>query len=184
MSGAKQVNCDATDYACQCQPDAQKSLSTLLLPCLATACDAAALPSVIAGASSVCACALATPTGGDCTGTGSGTTTTPTTTETETDNCPTGTEETETETETQVSTITSCPGGCPPGNSGSTGGETQPTGGNGGTQPPGGSGATTGGSGATETTGAPPPITAGGATYEVGLVAGLVGAFWVAAVAL
>ncbi|KAI5465334.1 hypothetical protein BGZ63DRAFT_419909 [Mariannaea sp. PMI_226] len=74
-SAAPSVGCGANDFACQCQPDAQSSLSQLLIPCVATACDSNQLPSVIAGASSVCACATAPPPAGACTtgGSGSGT---------------------------------------------------------------------------------------------------------------
>ncbi|KAJ6446719.1 Histone-lysine N-methyltransferase [Purpureocillium lavendulum] len=71
-SGAPKVGCAVTDFSCQCQPAAQQSLSSILVPCVATACPASVLPNVIAGASSVCACALAP--GGSC-GVGTATTT-------------------------------------------------------------------------------------------------------------
>lgn len=61
-----EVGCDdPKDLACRCQADTQASLSQILVPCVASRCDAAALPSVIAGASSVCACATAAPVAGD-----------------------------------------------------------------------------------------------------------------------
>ncbi|PTB46047.1 hypothetical protein M441DRAFT_114698, partial [Trichoderma asperellum CBS 433.97] len=56
-SAAPNVGCDVQDYACQCKPAAQSSLTQLLVPCVATACPAASLQAVITGASSVCACA-------------------------------------------------------------------------------------------------------------------------------
>ncbi|KAM0334556.1 hypothetical protein ACHAQA_001586 [Verticillium albo-atrum] len=65
LQAAPNVGCDADDYACQCEAEAQASLTQLLVPCVATACPAASLQAVITGASSVCACASATPTGGD-----------------------------------------------------------------------------------------------------------------------
>ncbi|KAM0279371.1 hypothetical protein ACHAQH_004636 [Verticillium albo-atrum] len=71
---APNVGCDVNDYACQCEAEAQASLTQLLVPCVATACPAASLQAVITGASSVCACAAAIPTGtgeDDCPG-GSG----------------------------------------------------------------------------------------------------------------
>ncbi|KAH6606949.1 cell wall manno [Trichoderma cornu-damae] len=61
-SAAPGVGCDVHDYGCQCKPDAQASLTQLLVPCVATACPAASLQAVITGASSVCACASASPT--------------------------------------------------------------------------------------------------------------------------
>ncbi|RDA92023.1 hypothetical protein CP533_0990 [Ophiocordyceps camponoti-saundersi (nom. inval.)] len=79
-----QVGCDITDYQCQCQPAAQQSLSQLLVPCVATACPPEAIPSVISGASSVCACASA---GADCGGSGT---------------------DFITKTETRFATVTSC----------------------------------------------------------------------------
>ncbi|KJZ76478.1 hypothetical protein HIM_04207 [Hirsutella minnesotensis 3608] len=85
------IGCDVSDYACQCQPEAQKSLTQLLVPCVATACPPAAIPSVIAGASRVCECATASPTGDIC-----GTTTTQ-------EPAPVLTR-----TETRVATVTSC----------------------------------------------------------------------------
>ncbi|KAF7551171.1 hypothetical protein G7Z17_g5224 [Cylindrodendrum hubeiense] len=71
-SAAPNVGCDVDDYACQCEDEAQASLSQLLIPCVATACDSGDLPGVITGASSVCACATAPPSGGDCGGSGGG----------------------------------------------------------------------------------------------------------------
>ncbi|EGY22145.1 uncharacterized protein VDAG_03583 [Verticillium dahliae VdLs.17] len=74
LDAAPNVGCDATDYACQCEAEAQASLTQLLVPCVATACPPASLQAVITGASSVCACAAAIPTGtgeDDCPG-GSG----------------------------------------------------------------------------------------------------------------
>ncbi|PHH92366.1 hypothetical protein CDD83_7744 [Cordyceps sp. RAO-2017] len=88
-SNVPKVGCDVTDYACQCQPAAQQSLSSFLVPCVATACPQAAIPSVIAGASQVCACATAPPSGGDCTATE-------------------GTDKTIVKTETLIATVTSC----------------------------------------------------------------------------
>ncbi|KAF4470812.1 CFEM domain-containing, partial [Fusarium albosuccineum] len=78
-SAAPEVGCDVHDYTCQCEEEAQESLSQLLVPCVVTACPGASLPAVIAGASSVCACAHAAPTGGCSPGsTGKDTTTQPT----------------------------------------------------------------------------------------------------------
>jgi hypothetical protein len=65
-SAGPEVGCDdPEDLACRCKPDTQASLSQILVPCVASRCDAAQLPSVIAGASSVCACATAAPVAGD-----------------------------------------------------------------------------------------------------------------------
>ncbi|OAQ69998.1 CFEM domain-containing protein [Pochonia chlamydosporia 170] len=71
-SAAPGVNCQVTDFKCQCQPDAQKKLSTLLLPCVQKNCPPASLPGIIGGASSVCACATAPPGSGVCTTSGGG----------------------------------------------------------------------------------------------------------------
>ncbi|RCI15379.1 hypothetical protein L249_6565 [Ophiocordyceps polyrhachis-furcata BCC 54312] len=85
-----QVGCDVADYQCQCQPAAQQSLSQLLVPCVATACPPEAIPSVISGASSVCACASA---GADCGGS---------------TDIVTKTGAVITKTETRLETVTSC----------------------------------------------------------------------------
>ncbi|KAK7413310.1 hypothetical protein QQX98_007820 [Neonectria punicea] len=71
-SAAPDVSCGVDDYACQCEADAQASLSQLLVPCVATACDSDQLAAVITGASSVCACATAAPSGRNCQGSGDG----------------------------------------------------------------------------------------------------------------
>lgn len=51
-SAAPKVGCEVTDFACQCEAEAQASLSQILVPCVATACPAAELPAVITGAAS------------------------------------------------------------------------------------------------------------------------------------
>lgn len=56
-SAAPKVHCDVTDYACQCKPDAQSSLSQILPACIATACplDSSTIASIKTAASSLCA---------------------------------------------------------------------------------------------------------------------------------
>ena len=51
-SAAPGVGCDVEDFACQCEDEAQASLSEILVPCVATACPPESLPAVIDGASS------------------------------------------------------------------------------------------------------------------------------------
>lgn len=51
-SAAPKIPCDVHDYDCQCKPEAQASLTQLLVPCVATACPPASLQAVITGASS------------------------------------------------------------------------------------------------------------------------------------
>ncbi|ETS01873.1 hypothetical protein M419DRAFT_80242, partial [Trichoderma reesei RUT C-30] len=51
-SAAPGVGCDVNDFDCQCKPEAQASLTHLLVPCVATRCPAASLQAVITGASS------------------------------------------------------------------------------------------------------------------------------------
>lgn len=176
---APKVGCDATDYACQCQADKQSSLSAIVPACVATACPPASIPAVLAGASSVCACANAAPTPGPgCTQ--------PTETTSEEPPCTTETETEEppftTETETEEPTCTTETGGNPPGgNPTETGGNPpggSPTGGN----PPGGE--PTGGNPPGGEPTQPPTVTAGGARHEVGIVAGVFAAVWLAAIAL
>ena len=71
-SAAPGVGCGVEDFACQCEEDAQASLSEIVVPCVATACPPESLDAVVQGASSVCDCATqAVPTDG-CETTGPG----------------------------------------------------------------------------------------------------------------
>ena len=185
-SAAPDVGCGADDYACQCQPDTQESLTQLLVPCVATACDSSELQNIIAGAASVCACATAAPTGGD---------------------CPTDGSPAPEPTDGGGGGDDGGDGG--DGDDGSGGGDDGGDGGDGGDGDDGddGSGGGDGGDGGDgggnpgspepEPTGGEPgdggdgdgdgpPTVPGsaGAKFEVGLVAGVFGAFWLAAVAL
>ncbi|KAM4057253.1 CFEM domain-containing protein [Hirsutella rhossiliensis] len=118
------IGCDVNNYACQCQPAAQESLTQLLVPCVATECPPEAIPSVIQGASQVCACATAPPSGGDCTASeGPG----PILTKTETNVATvTSCEETETPEPSKPTDVpTRSP--CEPGNGSDCGGHSKPT---------------------------------------------------------
>ncbi|KAK2590527.1 hypothetical protein QQS21_011794 [Conoideocrella luteorostrata] len=173
-SAAPSVGCKATDFKCQCQPEAQSSLSIALLPCVQKNCPASSLQAIINGASSVCACATAPPSGGsgDCTATPTGTGTatgTATGSVTGTGSIP-GSE----------STSPTCDhDGCgqPTGSGEPTTGGQQPTG-----NPTGGE--TTGQGQPPAPTSSQSVPTAGAATYEMSLIAGIFGVFWFAAVAL
>ena len=52
LSIATGVGCGALDFPCQCEEDTKAKLTTMMMPCVLTACDFADLPSVIAGGSS------------------------------------------------------------------------------------------------------------------------------------
>ncbi|KAH6898156.1 hypothetical protein B0T10DRAFT_543170 [Thelonectria olida] len=107
---APSIGCDVDDYTCQCQDEAQSSLSQLLVPCVVTACDSGDLPAIITGASSVCACATAEPPANGCTTTGGPTETTSETTSQPPSNTQTGTRTETQPTKTQPpDTTTTCP---------------------------------------------------------------------------
>lgn len=52
LSIAPDVGCKELDFSCQCKEDTQETLSTMMMPCVLSACDFTDLPSVIAGGSS------------------------------------------------------------------------------------------------------------------------------------
>lgn len=77
LSMAGDVKCGRLDFACQCKSDVQARLTTMMMPCVMSACNLGDLPDVIAGGSSgrrttprtlihvanqraVCSCASAT----------------------------------------------------------------------------------------------------------------------------
>lgn len=161
-AAAPKVNCDVSDYGCQCKPDAQASLTKLLVPCVATACPPASVAAVIAGANSVCACANA-PAGDDCSGSGGQ---------------PTG---------GNGGQPTGGNGGQPTGGNGSqpTGGSGgQPSGGNGGGGG-GGGGGDNGGSGNQPQPTGPPVVAPGsGARFEISIVAAVFSATCLIAIML
>lgn len=49
---APDVGCKDLDFSCQCNEETQAKLSTMMMPCVLSACNFADLPSVIAGGSS------------------------------------------------------------------------------------------------------------------------------------
>ncbi|KND86985.1 hypothetical protein TOPH_08372 [Tolypocladium ophioglossoides CBS 100239] len=177
-SAAPSVGCSVDDYACQCQDKAQSSLSQILVPCVATACPPDAIPSVIAGASSVCKCASA-PGGDNCGGQ-------PAKTGGES---PTGSQPTGGNNGVPQPSGSENPTG---GNGGSPAGSPQPTGGK---QPSGGSGSGGNPTGeqptrnggrpipATQPT-TPPVVVSSAGRYEISLMVCVFGAFWAVAVAL
>ncbi|KAK4083726.1 uncharacterized protein Triagg1_1388 [Trichoderma aggressivum f. europaeum] len=158
-SAAPKISCGVDDYACQCQPAAQASLSQILVPCVATACPAASLEAVITGASSVCACATGSSGSSNCGGSGgpggSGGSGSPT-------------------------------GGNGGGEGGSGGSEpTGGSGGSGGSGGEGGSGGNGGGNGGGSQPTSPPTIPpSAGSRLEMSLVAGVFALTWAIAVVL
>lgn len=52
LSMAGDVGCDKLDFGCQCKEDVQEQLTTMMMPCVLSACNLGELPSVIAGGSS------------------------------------------------------------------------------------------------------------------------------------
>lgn len=52
LSIASDAGCGEFDFPCQCEEDKKAELTTLMMPCVLTACDMGELPSVIAGGSS------------------------------------------------------------------------------------------------------------------------------------
>lgn len=52
LSMAGDVGCEQLDFGCQCKEDVQAQLTTMMMPCVLSACNLAELPSVIAGGSS------------------------------------------------------------------------------------------------------------------------------------
>lgn len=52
LSMAGDVKCDRLDFACQCKSDVQARLTTMMMPCVMSACNLGDLPDVIAGGSS------------------------------------------------------------------------------------------------------------------------------------
>lgn len=49
---APDVGCEDLDFSCQCNEETQAKLSTMMMPCVLSACDFADLPSVIEAGSS------------------------------------------------------------------------------------------------------------------------------------